>query len=255
MYAVKNLLALRVGSPDKYVVPPKRLAEIGVQGLEIVWPDGATVDDVRGMVEPHGIRVTSITVKSSLADADFLAPYEEGAARAKALGASVLFTSLRAEDMPMDKVCERLRKLGDVVASHGVSVALETHPDLCENGDKAAATMTAVNHPNVGVNFDTANIYYYNENVSTMGELQKALGHVVAVHLKDSTGGFHNSEFPVFGDGVVDFAGVFDLLNGRGFYGPFSMELEGRVTTKADEDGQAQIIAACVDHLRQLGKI
>jgi len=233
----------------------RRLAEVGVQGVEITWPEGASVDEVRAMVEPHGLRVTSVSVRSKLEDDAFLVPYQEAAACAKALGALVLFTSLKAGEMPRDQVWQKLRRLGDVAAAHGVRVALETHPDLCQDGDQMVATMSAVGHPNVGVNFDTANIYYYNEGASTLPELRKALSHVVSVHLKDTTGGFKSNEFPVFGRGVVDFAAVFDLLNGRGFSGPFTMELEGRQTAADNEEGQARIIADCVRHLQRLGKV
>ena len=250
-----NILALRVRTPDSYAVPAARLAELGVQGVETSWPDGASADDVLGMVEPHGIRVTSLSVQSKLTEDDFLAPYEEGAARAESVGCGVIFTSLKREDMPMQQAADRLRQIGEAAAKHGVRVAMETHPDLCHNGDEALATMQAVNHPNLGINFDTANIYYYNDGTSTMAELQKIQAHVVSVHLKDTFGGFKSPDFPVFGQGVVDFTGVYDLLGARGFQGPFTMELEGKLTYRQTEDEQAQIIAACVDHLRSLGKV
>jgi sugar phosphate isomerase/epimerase len=228
---------------------------LGVQGVEITWPDGASVEDVRRMVEPHGLRVTSISVTSKLADDAFFEPYGKAAARAEQLGAGVLFTSLRADAMPREQMGDRLRRLGDLMARRGVSVALETHPDLCQNGDQALATMAAVGHPNVGVNFDTANIYYYNEGVNTLAELRKINRHVMSVHLKDTMGGFKSPDFPILGLGVVDFAGVFDILNTRGFHGPFTMELEGKGTVSDTEDGMARIISACVEHLREIGKV
>jgi sugar phosphate isomerase/epimerase len=242
-------------TPEEYVAPMERVAELGVEGVEIFWPDGASPEEVRGMVEPHGMRVSSITVKSKLTDDDYLEPYLVGAEQASAVGAEIIFTSLKREEMPLDEAADRLRRIGDVAAEHNVRVGLETHPDLCENGGNALETMQAVGHPNVGVNFDTANIYYYNDGASTMDELRKIVDYVVSVHLKDTRGGFKSAEFPVFGEGVVDFPSVFELLNGRGFHGPFTMELEGRLTSRDNAEDQLSIVAGCVEHLRKIGAL
>ena len=47
-------------------------------------------------------------------------------------------------------------------------------------------------------------------------------------------GGYHDGAFPELGQGVVDFAGVFAVLNGRGFTGPFTIELDRRLATSPD---------------------
>ncbi|NQT87600.1 sugar phosphate isomerase/epimerase, partial [bacterium] len=156
---------------------------------------------------------------------------------------------------PLETAYERLRRIGDIAAKHGVKIGMETHPDLCENGAKAAATMTAIGHPSIGVNYDTANVYYYNHGVDTVGEAAKAAPHTVSVHLKDTLGGYEDASFPRFGEGVVDFGKVFEVFNAEGFTGPFTIELEGKLTQGETDDENQAHVQACVDHLRGLGLV
>ena len=51
---------------------------------------------------------------------------------------------------------------------------------------------------------------------------------VTNVHLKDNRGGFEDWYFPAVGDGgSVDFARVRRILDGVGFAGPYTIEIEG----------------------------
>jgi inosose dehydratase len=140
--------------------------------------------------------------------------------------------------------------MGDIAAQLGVKVAMETHPDLITNGDVASQTMRAIAHPNVGINFDTANIYYYNEGTDSVTELRKVLDHVFSVHLKDTNGKPRTWYFPTLGQGVVDFPAIFQLLLDRGFRGPFTMELEGIEGENLTEEQQLQRVAQSFDYAR-----
>ncbi|HRU07250.1 MAG TPA: sugar phosphate isomerase/epimerase family protein [Candidatus Brocadiia bacterium] len=252
---MKNLLALRVGDLSACAIPLERVAEMGFQGLEITWPQGWSADDVRRKLSPAGLRVTSLSVRARLADDAFLPPFEAAAAQAQAVGAGVLFVSLKKEGLSQTEAVDRLRRIGGAVAKHGARVGMETHPDLTANGDDALATLSAVNHPAIGWNFDTANIYYYNEGRNAVDEARKAARLVVSVHLKETNGGFKSNQFGVLGTGVVDFAGVFDTLNSQGFHGPFTMEVEGPLMKSETPEELAGKIAAGVAHLRRLGKV
>ena len=68
-------------------------------------------------------------------------------------------------------------------------------------------------------------------------------------------GGYYDGAFFELGQGVVDFAGVFAVLNGRGFTGPFTIELEGHLATSPDPEEQEAHVRACVEHLRGLGLV
>ena len=88
--------------------------------------------------------------------------------------------------------------------------------------------MSDVDHPHVRLNFDTGNIAYYNQGADPCDELEQVKHLVRNVHLKDNRGGFEDWYFPAVGDGgSVDFDAVREILDGVGFAGPYTIEIEG----------------------------
>jgi inosose dehydratase len=172
---------------------------------------------------------------------------------AEILGAKRIFVSVHAGDLDRKIAYQRLRSVGDVAAEAGVIVMLETHPDMATNGDVARRTMEAVNHPNVRINFDTANIYYYNKGVDGVVEMKKVLDFIEGVHLKDTNGKFGRWYFPTLGEGIVDFRQVRELLNGRGFFGPFTIEIEGIKGENLTLEQTLERMEKSVQHLRESG--
>jgi len=248
-----HLLSYRCGSLQNPHLPFAQIAEIGIQGLELVWNDETTVDAVQAATQPCGLQVTSLHAPCPLDDDALPALLGRHAECAAALGATYLFVSTHADDMPRPEAYERLRRAGDAVGAHEVYLAMETHLDLCHNAEVMIETMAGVDHPWVGVNFDTANLYYYNENVDAVDQAQKAGAHARGVHLKETFGGFKDGNFPVFGEGLVDFAAVDEVLTSVGYSGPYCMELEGGTFDASKPDELADKVGRCVEHLRQVG--
>ncbi len=121
-----------------------------------------------------------------------------------------------------------LRQLGDHAARLGIMVCFETHRGLCVNHREMLRTMADLAHPQLRLNFDTANILYYNENVHGEVALAKCCHLVKHVHLKDTPGTFGEWNFPALGrGGGVDFLRVYQIMRDRGFAGPYSIEVEG----------------------------
>ncbi len=247
-----NLLSYRIGSPKRPQLPLERIKPLGVPCVEIDLAPNEDAAEAKALLAKHGLRAATLTAPCPLAKPELFDLFETYCAKAATLGCSGLFTSVHAGEMPLEEAYQRLRRIGDIAAKHRVKVGMETHPDLCENGAKGAATMAAVNHSSFGINYDTANVYYYNQGINTVEEVAKEARYVVSVHLKDTMGGFHDGTFPEFGKGVVDFAGVFKALNAVGFTGPFTMELESADTVSSDPAIQEQHVRACVEHLRGL---
>jgi len=152
-------------------------------------------------------------------------------------------------------IVEHLRRLGDVAGENGITLALETHKGPTQNSDAMSALMTAVGHPRVRLNFDTGNIGYYNRGADPCDELEKVKHLVHNVHLKDNRGGYEDWYFPAVGDGgAVDFRRVRETLDGIGFAGPYTIEIEGKGgEPEPGPEARHDRIARSVNHLRATG--
>jgi sugar phosphate isomerase/epimerase len=251
---MKNILACNLGSYGRYRERAwEHLPTIGVTGVELSVPPPADVPALQQRLADHGLTATTLMAPCPIGDETVVEQFAQSIAIAAEMGVKVLFTSVHAGEIPLDTVYARLRAIGDRAAEQGVHVAMETHPDLCHNGDVGRQTMAGVNHPHVGINFDTANIYYYNENIDGVAEFEKIVSHVKSLHLKDTNGGYRTWYFPTLGEGIVDFASLFRIANAAGMYGPFTMELEGIEGEQLNEEETLARVADSVAHLRGLG--
>ena len=248
-----NTISYRAGSLERPNLAWERVAAAGVQGIELNWTEGLTAKAIAAALSPHNLRLTSLGLPCPLDDDQLPELYGRAAAVAAESGARYMFTSTRGDDMSLAEAAGRLQKLGDATGVHEVSVALETHPDLCANAQKMRQSMTAVNHPWVGVNYDTANVYYYNHGVDTVEQVTACTDLIRGVHFKDGNGKFHDFDFPVFGEGIVPFRQVHDVLQQAGYDDAYCMELEGPAFNRDEPDDLADKIARCVSHLRSVG--
>jgi len=145
-------------------------------------------------------------------------------------------------------------EIADYAERLGVLICLETHPPLVTNADEGIATLQDLKHDNVRINWDTANIYYYNENIDGEEQLRKIAPYVGHVHLKDSRKGYRDWYFPALGDGLIDFALVREILADVGFHGPYSIEIEGIAGEQPQTLEQRQEnLRRSVEHLRNCG--
>lgn len=253
---MKNILACRPFSYGKYHETAfAHLQKIGVKCVEIAVPKPGEIKKTLDELARYGLRATSLQGAFDVTDAQCVAALRPQIAATVELGAKILFLSVKRGNLDKSIAFARLREAGETAALYGVTIAMETHPDMITNADVALETMRGVNHPNVRVNFDTANIYYYNEGVDGIAELKKVLDYVGAMHLKETNGRFKTWHFPAFGEGIVDFKEVFRLLNERKFYGPFTMEIEGIEGENLTREQAEARVAKSVEHLRALGCI
>jgi L-ribulose-5-phosphate 3-epimerase len=133
-----------------------------------------------------------------------------------------------ADDAERQTIIAHLSRLGDTAADCGVTLALETHKGPTQNAAAMLALMNDVDHPHVRLNFDTGNIAYYNQGANPCDELDKVKHLVRNVHVKDNRGGLEDWYFPAVGEGgAVDFTRIREILDGVGFAGPYTIEIEG----------------------------
>jgi sugar phosphate isomerase/epimerase len=119
----------------------------------------------------------------------------------------------------------RFGPLADEAAEGGITICIETHGGLSATGELAAELVRQIDKPNVGINYDTANVIFYGK-VRPEEDIKVAAPYITHMHLKDKAGGDQEWNFPAIGTGNVDFASIFRTLEGVGFHGPVSVELE-----------------------------
>ena len=231
------------------------LARIGLTNVEIFCPRPQEIQSVRNDLDTHGLTPTSMIIKCAINKANCVEEFTQSLDVVGSFDVPIVFTSIKAGETDRSLVYDRLRQIGDAAASRNIIVAMETHPDLITNGDIARQTMEAINHPNVRVNFDIANVYYFNQNITATGELEKVIDYVSAVHLKDTNGAFETWHFPALGEGVVDFPQIFTLLEQQNYSGPFTFELEGIKGENLSQEGTHGRIEQSMDYLKEKGLI
>lgn len=249
-----TLLACNLGSYGKYRESAwTHLPSIGVRHVEIGVPADDQVSAMRDRLAASGLIASTIQGPCDASTDDGIAAVARAARIARELGVGIMFVSVKEGDAPRAEVYRRLRAMGDAAGEHQVTLAVETHPEVAHNAEAALETMAGVDHPRVRLNFDTGNVYFYNHDVNAVDQVRRVAPYVVAVHLKDTGGGYRSWNFPALGEGVVDFAGVYRVLGERGFTGPYTMELEGVEGETLDDSAAKARVANSVAHLRSLG--
>jgi len=251
-----RVIACRIFSYGKYQDRAwTHLPEIGIRNVEMPAPPAPEWAATKRKLGDHGLKATSLQSLCDLTRPDAVEVMRPQLEACAEFGSNICFLSAKPGDTPLKDIWERLRAMGDVAAGYDVTIVLETHPPLVTHGDLGRETMAAIDHPRVRINFDTGNIHFYNKGRTATDELAKVADLVAAVHLKDHTGRFEEWSFPVLGQGVVDFPGIFRMLDERGFQGPCTMELEGSKGQEFTEQQQCQYVADSVAYLRSIGAL
>lgn len=256
MSSRRNVIACRISSYGPFEARAlEHIASIGLRHVEIMAPDAAQLDATAAALRKYGLQASSMHGECDPRRPDIAERVAAQMPAFRQLGCTLMFTSAQAGDIPVETAYERLQAAGDVAREHGVTIALETHPDLVTNADVALQTMRAVNHPQIRLNFDTANLYFYNRGIDCVEQLRRMAPYVAAVHLKDTDGGYRHWHFPALGEGVVDFPAVFGALDEADFTGPCTLEIEGIEGEEKTERLVCERVATSVDYLRKLERL
>jgi L-ribulose-5-phosphate 3-epimerase len=256
----------------------ERIRETGIDHLELalrghnfgglVIPDSAViteqapdreVDAFKEHLARHGVTISGCNVGGAdIRTNDGVALTERRlrfAARWFGVAVCVSGAGQPADSAERRTIIEHLRRLGDTAGDCGITLALETHKGPTQNAEAMLCLMNDVDHRQIRLNFDTGNIAYYNSGVDPCDELDKVKHLVRSVHLKDNRGGFEEWYFPALGDGgSVDFVRVREILDGVGFAGPYTIEIEGiGGEPEPGLEGRHQRVTRSVGHLRDCG--
>lgn len=247
------VLAVRLANYGQYEAGAwAHLQSIGAKYVFMSVPAPDKVDAAQKLLADHGLTVVVMRGDTDLSKGTAVEELATQLGTCRKMGVKYMFLSAKLRGAPRGVVCERLRKAGDAAAREGVTIVLETHPELGTNGDLHVETMQAINHPNVRVNFDTGNITYYNRDTTAAAELKKCIAYVATFEVKDHNAQFETWNFPPLGKGALDIPGVLAILKQHGYEGPITIEVEG---IKGMDRSEAQIhkdIEESVAYMRQV---
>jgi sugar phosphate isomerase/epimerase len=247
-----NIIACRPGSYREHRhLALQYMPKAGLQYVELPPPLPDEVAGMKATLLEQGLTASSLMTKCDLGEQAATKTLVQTMDTAREMDVGVIFCSVKSGGLPGETPYQKLHDLGDEARSRDVVISMETHPDLCHNADQMLKTLKAVDHPNIRVNLDPANIHFYNRGLDEVQELRKVAEYVASVHLKDSMGGFREGNFPVLGKGIVHFPEIFGILNDLGFHGPFTLELEG--VSGLTIEATHQRVVDSMEYLRSIG--
>jgi len=244
----------------RYVEVPAFPAVMGIKfGVTTFAPESMSTQDVQRLRERlQGMQLTPLTVG---AFCDPLDSHQAEAFRrridfARQLGAPFVMGDVSPDAETGERRRELIRALrwfGDYARERGVRIALETHEGPTRNGKLARELLCEVDHPSVGFNYDTGNIYFYDDDTDPAEDIKEIADRVIHVHLKDTQGGKGQWRFCALGEGRVNFPKIIQTLEAVGYDGPYSLEVEGLEGEDLNREQHLQRILKSLEYLRQIG--
>lgn len=208
-----KISAHTMGTPEYYLDQAIELfAELGFDGIEIIWDDDyrcglakkLSLDRlrmVRSKVHLHGMeiaclipymrQINSLDREELQKDLDDFsrcidAAHELGCMFIRVYGGTELDSEGRALREKREGILIRsLQVLGERASQAGVTLAVETHFNtMTDTAKNAAAIVRKVDHPNVKVLYDQANLGFIGAE-EYQEALQQLQGLIAMVHVKD----------------------------------------------------------------------
>ena len=146
-------------------------------------------------------------------------------------------------DPHFKKLLDRLRQVADLFGEFGLELGLETGQETAET---LSEFLELVDRPNVGVNFDPANMILYDKG-DPIGALRTLGPWLKQCHIKDANRtkkpGIWGEEVPA-GTGQVDWPAFFRVLREVGFAGYLAIEREAGNQRLQDIQTARQFIEA-----------
>jgi sugar phosphate isomerase/epimerase len=194
-------------------------------------PLGADTKDlgrVHYLLNQYALTPVALSAHSNLTTDAGLADAHAGLELCERMGIAVMNTAVGGpEDVAEDEglFLKNIGGLADAASARGITITLEIHGELTATGQGAKRLAEAVAHPNVRINYDTANCEYFG-GVRAEDDLPHAIPWMALCHLKDKVGGSRVWDFPPLGRGHVDFPKLLAILARAGYTGPCSVEVE-----------------------------
>ena len=213
------------------------IAKSGLQYVELAAIPGHTdhvcpermspadVDELRALVSGYGLTISSISGHCNLATDEGLKLFQARLDLAEQLGVQIVNTA--DGETGTEEGRERFYRNLAAAADYKPNclICLETHGGVLGDSEACAKTLERINRPNVKINYDPANLVYF-EGKRPESDIEAGVANIGHFHIKDKIGGKDEWNFPTIGEGYLDFTKLLGVLQQHGYQGPLSFELE-----------------------------
>ena len=180
----------------------------------------------------------ALRIKNDLPLAEAIADTRKQLANAQTLGLQYALTF--GEPRPA-RYAQYNKILADAAAfaqERRIKLVMKPHGGGSGSSKEILDALKAVGHPNFSIWYDAGNIIFYTGK-DPVAELEPIVEHVTGFCAKDCAA--QRSEVMIqFGEGKVDFAGVFKKLKAAGFNGPIMVECCRIAATAAETTANAR---------------
>lgn len=224
------------------------VAERGVRYVQLqlndVWPQDednpeARAKAVRQQVKAHGLKVSAFSpVNDFVQTSGDVVVYQVNRMKragelARILDCPVLCSEGGqpkdiAQSLWANAMYECFARCTEWLDEVGVSLAIDNHGLVTNDGDLLHALLTRLNHPRIGTNLDTMNYRWYGNDIPTCNRYYEMMAPFVKhTHLKDGFDSRANYQGAALGDGEIDLAYALKCLQNAGYDGVYCAEYEG----------------------------
>lgn len=199
--------------------------------------DEQSVSKVKGLLDQYGLQPTMLVGNRQFKPDQPLERAIKRLQTAKELGItevlSVGTTSYRKfPDAPYteeemapvnEKFANHFRKIADEAAKLGIVLTLKPHTGNTATAAVIMKTLLEIDRPNVWGSYDPGNVQYY-EGVNAAEDFPQMAARTHSLIIKDHRGERAVRDFPLPGNGDVDFSQLFAALKQVGFDGNIFVE-------------------------------
>ncbi|TMV51869.1 sugar phosphate isomerase/epimerase [Paenibacillus mesophilus] len=192
---------------------------------------------ISGLLRRYGLKPVTLVSTDVLSPSQ---PIEKAISRlefAKAIGVDELLslgtTSYKRfpdepkteEEMKLlnDAFAEKYRRIGEEAGKRGIVVTIKPHTGNTATAAVIADTLRTIGSPHILGSYDPGNVRFY-EGIEPSEDLPAIAAQTVSLVAKDHRGKRAELDFPIPGEGDVDFASIFATLRSANFSGPVVVE-------------------------------
>lgn len=198
------------------------------------------LDTLRERIKRHGLELNVAWLRTRhdvpLAEATTAAHHQ--VEHARRLGVKYLLTTGVDGRETYEHFYQVMADASAYAADRGIQIVLKPHGGCSATAEEMLRTIERVGHPNFRIWYDAGNIVHYSD-ADPVADVARIADHVVGFSAKDCArrGG---DVMLQFGEGKVDFQGVFAQLKQTHFNGPVMVECcGGRTLPELTENARA----------------